>query len=83
MEIHISPEVEAKLEQIARESGRPGDQLVEDALVGYFDELAHTRALLDSRYDGLESGRTEPIDGESFFESLRLQEREMKKTTPQ
>jgi hypothetical protein len=67
---------------MARDSGRPGDQLVEDALVGCFDELMHTREMLDSRYDDLESGRVEPIDGEAFFESLRLREEEMKKPTP-
>jgi hypothetical protein len=83
MEIHFSPEVQAKLEQMVRESGRPGDQLVQDALVGYFDELAQTRATLDARYDDLESGTVEAIDGESFFESLHLREQEMKKTTTQ
>jgi predicted transcriptional regulator len=83
MEIHISPDVQAKLDQMARDSGCPSAQLVEDALLGYFDELANTREMLDSRYDDLESGRVEPIDGEEFFESLRLREEEMKKPTPQ
>lgn len=72
MEIHISPDVQAKLDQMARDSGCPSDQLVEDALLGYFDELTETRDTLDSRYDDLESGRVEPIDGEEFFESLRV-----------
>jgi predicted transcriptional regulator len=70
MEIHFSPDVQAKLDQMARDSGRPGDQLVEDALLGYFDELAHAREMLDSRYDDLESGRVEPIDGEEAFRRL-------------
>jgi predicted transcriptional regulator len=83
MEIHLNPEVQAKLDQIAHDTGRPGDQLVEEALIGYFDALAHTRQMLDSRYDDLESGRVKPIDGEAFFESLRLREEEMKKPTAQ
>ena len=83
MEIHFSPEVQAKLDRMAHDSGRPSDQLVEDAVIDYFDELANTREMLDSRYDDLESGRVEPLDGEAFFESLRLREEEMKKPTPQ
>ena len=31
MEVHFKPDVQAKLEQMARESGRPSDELVEDA----------------------------------------------------
>jgi predicted transcriptional regulator len=49
MEVHLSPGVQAKLEQMARESGRPSHELVEDAVAGYFDELAHTREMLDRR----------------------------------
>ena len=45
-----------KLEQMVRESGRPADELVEDAIIGYFDELAYTRLLLNRRYDDLENG---------------------------
>jgi hypothetical protein len=56
------------------ETGRgPGD-LIEDAMAGYFDELAQARQMLDSRYDDLKSGRVKPIDGEEFFESLRRRE---------
>ena len=70
MEVHFKPEVQAKLEQMAQESGRPSDELVEDALTGYFDELAHTREMLDRRFDDLESGRVKPIDGEEAFRRL-------------
>ena len=63
MEVHFKPDVQAKLEQMARESGRPSNQLVEDAVVGYFDELAHAREMLDRRFDDLESGTVKPIDG--------------------
>ena len=56
MEVHLRPDVQAKLDQMTRESGRPSDELVEDAVVGYFDELAQTREMLDRRFDDLESG---------------------------
>ena len=70
MEVHLTPDVQAKLEQMARESGRPSDELVEDAVVGYFDELANTRELLDRRFDDLESGRVKPLDGEESYQRL-------------
>jgi predicted transcriptional regulator len=70
MEVHLSPGVQAKLEQMARESGRPSHELVEDAVAGYFDELAHTREMLDRRFDDLESGRVKPIDGEEAYRRL-------------
>ncbi|MCX6636847.1 MAG: hypothetical protein NT090_17450 [Acidobacteria bacterium] len=70
MEVHFKPDVQAKLDQMARESGRPSDELVEDAVIGYVDELAHTREMLDRRFDDLESGRVKPIDGEEAYRRL-------------
>jgi len=59
------------------ETGRGADELVEDAMIGYFEELAQTRAMLDGRYDAMKSGRVEPLDGEAFFEDLRHREEEL------
>jgi predicted transcriptional regulator len=70
MEVKIKPDVQAKLEQMARESGRPSNELVEDALIGYFDEVAHTREMLDRRFDDLESGKVKAIDGEEAYRLL-------------
>ncbi len=70
MEVHFKPDVQARLEQMARERGRPSDELVEDAVIGYFDELAHTREMLDRRFDDLESGRVQPIEGEEAYRRL-------------
>jgi len=70
MEVRFSPDVQTKLEQMARETGRPSEELVEDAVIGYFDELAHTREMLDRRFDDLESGRVKPIDGEEAYRLL-------------
>ena len=55
---------------MARDSGRRSDELVEDAVTSYFDELACTREMLDRRYDDLESGRVQPIDGEEAYRLL-------------
>jgi len=70
MEVHFTPDVQAKLEQMARDTGRRSDELVEDAVIGLFDELAHTREMLVRRYDDLESGRVQPIDGEDAYRRL-------------
>jgi hypothetical protein len=70
MEVHFTPDVQAKLEQLSRETGRPSDELVTDAVVGLFDELALTHEMLDRRYDDLESGRVQPIDGEEAYRRL-------------
>jgi len=70
MEVHFRPDVQARLDQMAHESGRPCDELVEDAVVGYFDELAHARETLDRRFDDLECGRVTPIDGEEAYRRL-------------
>ena len=35
-----------------------------------YDELAYTREMLDRRYDDLESGRVQPIDGEEACRRL-------------
>ena len=69
MEIRLKPETESRLNEMASKSGRPTDELVEDAMVGYLAEVAEVHSILDSRYDEIKSGRVRPIDGEAFFES--------------
>ena len=71
MEVHVEPEVQAKLDQMVRESGRPSDELVEDAIVCYLEELAHARKMLDSRYDDLDSGKVKLVSGDEVRARLR------------
>ncbi|MFZ0774795.1 MAG: hypothetical protein WCA49_24605 [Candidatus Sulfotelmatobacter sp.] len=79
MEVHFRPETESRLQELAAKTGRAPDELVEDAMAGYLQELAETREMLDSRYDDIRSGRVKPIDGEAFFEGLRQREEELLK----
>ena len=71
MEVHFHPEIEKKLRDLAAQSGRgTPDEIVQDVVEGYFDELAHTREMLNRRYDDLKSGRVKPIPGdevEAYF----------------
>ena len=85
MDVHLNnPDLEAKLDRWVTETGRRPDELVEDAMASYFDELARTRQTLDTRYDDLKSGVVKPTDGEEFFENLRRREDELlKKHSPQ
>ena len=71
MEVRFAPELEAKLNELAATTGRPADELVQDVVAGYVDELAEIRNMLESRYDDIKSGRVQPIDGEEAFERLR------------
>ena len=52
MEVHLTAETEKKLKDLAAQSGRGTDDLVEDAMAGYFDEVLQIRKTLDSRYEG-------------------------------
>ena len=82
MEVHVKPEMQAKLDEMARESGCRPEELVEDAINGYFDELAVTREMLDRRYDDLESGRVKLIDGEEAYRRL-MEKIEARRNRPQ
>ena len=62
MEVHFTPDLEKKLHDLAAETGRGANELVQDAVAGFVDELAAMRGMLDSRYDDLKSGRVKPID---------------------
>jgi len=65
MEIHFRPETESRLHELAQKTGRAANDLVEDAMAGYLEEVAQLRSAIDSRYDDLKSGRVKAIDGET------------------
>jgi predicted transcriptional regulator len=71
MEVHFRPETESRIQELAAKTGRATDELLEDAMAGYLEELAQTRAMLDGRYEELNSGNVKPVDGEEAFSTLR------------
>jgi len=71
MEVNFAPELQAKLDQLVKETGLPVEELIEDALAGYTCELARTREMLDSRYDDLKSGRVKPISRDEILAHFR------------
>ncbi|HEV2522102.1 MAG TPA: hypothetical protein VGT24_06940 [Candidatus Acidoferrales bacterium] len=82
MEVHLKPDTELRLKELAAKSGRPKDDLLEDAMAGYLAEVAEVRTMLDGRYDDFQSGHLKTLDGEAFFEELRRREDELFKRRP-
>jgi len=70
MEVHFTPDIQARLDQLAADSGRAKEEFVLDAMAGYFDELAQVREMLDSRYDDIKSGKVKLIPGDVAYERL-------------
>ena len=64
-------EIQAKIDRWVTETGRGPDELIEDAVAGYFEELAQTREMLDSRYDDLKNGRVKPVSGDEVIAHFR------------
>jgi predicted transcriptional regulator len=73
MEVNFTQDVQAKLDRLATDTGRPASELLEDAVNGLFDELAFTREMLDRRYDEIASGRVQAIDGEEAYRRLMVE----------
>jgi predicted transcriptional regulator len=71
MEVQFERALQAKLDQIARESGRAAADLVHDAVAGYVDEFAKTREMLDSRYESIKSGMVKLIPGDEVEDYFR------------
>jgi predicted DNA-binding protein len=71
MVVHLKPETESRLKQLAATTGRAPEELVEDAMAGYLAELGQIREMLNSRYDEIKSGSVKPIDGEAGFQGIR------------
>ena len=58
------------LAEIATQTGRATDELMQDAMAANFEELAEACGMLDRRYDDIRSGKMKPINGGSYFEGL-------------
>ena len=71
MVLKLKPETESRLQELAETNGRAPDEIMEDAMSGYLEELTQVRGLMDERYDGIKSGRVQPVDGEAAFAQLR------------
>jgi predicted DNA-binding protein len=83
MEVNFTPETEKKLKDLATQSGRgTPDELVQEVVEGYFDELAQTHEMLDSRYDDLKNGRVKPIPGDEVVAYFREKSAAARRSQP-
>jgi hypothetical protein len=72
MDVRLNnPEIQAKIDRWVAETGRGPDELIEDAVAGYFEELTQTREMLNSRYDDLKSGRVKPVSSDEVVAHFR------------
>ena len=71
MEVRLTPETEKRLKDLSAQSGRGTDDLVEEAMAGYFHEVLELRERLNSRYDEMKSGRVKPIPGDEVEAHFR------------
>ena len=71
MQVNLRPETESRIQELAAKTGRATDELVEDAMAGYLQELAQARDMLDTRYDDIQSGEVKMIPGDEAFARLR------------
>ena len=82
MEVNLAPDVQAKLDRLAADTGRPAQQLLEDPVNGLVEELEYTRELLDRRYDEMDSGQVQGIDGEEAYRLLMEKTRRRRQQRP-
>ena len=71
MQIHLEPNLEKELNELAAQTGRTADELVQDAVAGLVEDLRETRDTLDSRYDDIKSGRVQILPGDQVIARLR------------
>ena len=81
MEVNLSPELQASLEQWKAQTGREPNELVADAMAGYFDELSRTREMLDRRYESVRNGEVSLIDGEEALALLKERTQAQRRST--
>ena len=76
MSIQLTPEHEARIKELARQTGRDNTEVLGEVIDSYFEELGRINATLDRRYDEIKSGEVKPIRGDEVFERLRRKSEE-------
>ncbi len=76
MELHFSPETEARLSRMAAQRRCKPEELIEGLLWDAADNAVAVRATLDRRYDEATNGTVEMIPSEEFWR--RFEEKKAK-----
>jgi len=70
MEVYFTPKVQAQLNELSADTGRPQDAIVNEILAAYLDELTEAQRLLNRRYDDVKSSRIVPVEGRTALRQL-------------
>ena len=76
MSIQLTPEHEARINELARQTGRDNTEVLGEVIDSYFEELGRINATLDRRYDEIKSAEVKAISGDEVFERLRRKSEE-------
>ena len=76
MSIQLTPEHEARIKELARQTGRDNNEVLGEVIDSYFEELGRINATLDRRYDEIKSAEVKAISGDEVFERLRRKSEE-------
>jgi predicted DNA-binding protein len=76
MSIQLTPEHEARIKELARQTGRDNAEVLGEVIDSYFEELGRINATLDRRYDEITSGQVKPISGDAVLERLQRRSEE-------
>ena len=72
MEVHFAPDLQAKIDQWVRETGRPVEELIEDAFAGYAEAF----------FEGLRQREDEILKEEYLWRGVLTFTRSRPKTSP-
>ena len=81
MEVHFSPEVETRLQQVAVASGKDAEQLIKDAVARMLENQARFIAGVQRGIE--QADRGEFVDGEEAFQKLRSKSAERRRKKEQ
>ena len=76
MSIHVNPEHEARINELARQTGRDNAEVLAEVINSYFEELTTINATLDRRYDEIKGGQVKPLSDDEVFERLQRRSEE-------
>jgi hypothetical protein len=83
MQVQITdPELEAQVAQWIADTGLPVEELLKDAMAGYFHEAKQIRETLDSRYDDIKSGKVKMLSSDEVEEHFRRKSAARRLKTP-
>ena len=82
MQIELTPETQARLDQLVHDTGRPAQELVEAALASYLDDVAQVRDVLDRRYADLKQGRVAAITSDAAIAGIQDKSRARRAERP-